>query len=141
MKYLKKYHIFESFDDLELVKNKVKEILLPLTDKDIYCSVKTNINSKWRTTQSSPPLFNQSHTEELIVEITDIDFTDFSSDINHLLDYLHDEGFKLGSRSYVKNLHWVVIERMTYDILNDIIKYPNNYTIEFIAMIFEREVN
>ena len=125
MKYLKSYKLYESVDDLEMIKKNCQDILLPLTDKDIKCAVNSIKLDR-----------------EIIVNIGNgvnlIDFNDFSSDINHLLDYLHDEGFKLGSRSIVSNLHWEKLENLTYDILNDILKYPDNYSIEFISMIFEK---
>lgn len=124
MKYLKTYQIFESIDDLEDIKKNCQDILLPLSDKGVSCLVLTS---------------KDKNIDKIIIKIEEVDFTYFTSEINHLLDYLHDEGFKLGRKSVVNNLHWEQYASLDYEILNDIIKYPDHYSIEFISMIFKRE--
>ena len=109
MKYLKRFN--ESISELESIRKTCEEILLPLVDDDI------RVNLWCKEAHKS---FEGYFLEDVIrIQIGNDFYTiflkKFESEMDHLLDYLKDEGFKLipldferiyDYSSYVKNDTW-----------------------------------
>lgn len=105
MKYLKRFN--EAVNELVSIRKTCEEILLPLVDDDIRVGL-------W-SYEGGDSDYNK---DAIRIDIGDayqfIFLKKFESEIDHLLDYLNDEGFKLitynaKSRedgSYVVNEYW-----------------------------------
>lgn len=99
MKYLKRFN--ESNQYLETIRKNCEDILLIFPDNDFRCKIQSIDNVRHR--------FDLK--EQIFIEIGDynkiIMLNDFDSELNHLLDYLEDEGFKLSDyMSFVTNHNW-----------------------------------
>ena len=106
MKYLKGFNESTHYQYLSDVRNNCKDILLELNDRgtkyEIYGFEGVQMGSRHS---------KDSYVADLVrIEIGDerktVKLKEFELELDHLLSYLKEEGFKLGKDSYCENDTW-----------------------------------
>ena len=111
MKYLKGFNESTHYKYLSDVRNNCEDILLDLKDKGIKYNIYGFEGVRMEGSKKSTDWNERSMSDLIRIEIGDeinnVKLKEFELELEHLLSYLKEEGFKLGGDScYCQNDTW-----------------------------------